>query len=226
MRKKTLARPDDGMYPKGIPHQLRISIKWAARACSLGDERFSVHSMRSVGSTALSPNGYEFDMISRFGGSLSDCVRQYIQFGDCSIRLLSGGLRKDPGMIHQMRPIVVSSKNVKFSAAWGEIEGENPVGQTSKILRKICLDADGYPAFRREAIRIPSNSEKIPVAQSRKLGEKRDAYPLCKSSDASSRWESYGAIAQPAQSLKTLRSGPSDDLETFVETRYSTSPPI
>lgn len=118
--------PASFLSPRNISNTIGIPLRRSATAHGLDPARFSPHSLRPGGATALFIAGVPFEFIRRFGRWASMRLRDYIWHGDVLFMSLSPKLVLATGLIpHLQDANRLGPKRVRHSSVPSFSTGSN-----------------------------------------------------------------------------------------------------
>ena len=80
---------DERLFAPDVEKRVRSVIKWSASPNGMSSKKFSAHSLRSGGATAMYVRGVSIGQIRRFGRRASDTFRRYLYRDNQVFRFIS-----------------------------------------------------------------------------------------------------------------------------------------
>ena len=105
---------DEKLFDDYIEKRLRTIIKWSAASNGLMSRKFSTHSLRSGGATAMYVRGISVEHIRRFGRWASDTFRRYLYHDNQVFRFIGSSMVMATGLLDQLQMTQPEPKTVSF----------------------------------------------------------------------------------------------------------------
>ena len=108
---------NEKLFTDDVGRRIRSIIKWSATPNGLVSKRFSTHSLRSGGATAMYVRGIIIEHIRRFGRWASDTFRRYLYRDNQVFRFVSSSMVLATGLLDQLQMTQPGPKSVNFEEA-------------------------------------------------------------------------------------------------------------
>ena len=116
---------DEKVFSGDVELRIRSMIKRIATPNGLEAKRFSTHSLRSGGATAMYVRGISAEHIRRFGRWASDTFRRYLYRGNQVFKFVGNATIKATGLLDQLQMTQADTENVHFGGDDVEEEGDD-----------------------------------------------------------------------------------------------------
>ena len=105
---------DERLFADDVELRIRALIKWSATSNGLVSSKFSTHSLRSGGATAMYLRGISVEHIRRFGRWASDTFRRYLYRDNQVFRFVGSAMVLATGLLDQLQMTQPEPKTVHF----------------------------------------------------------------------------------------------------------------
>ena len=103
---------DEKLFSENVERRVRSVVKRSASSNGMESKRFSTHSIRSGGATALYVRGISLGHIRRFGRWSSDTFRRYIYRDNQVSRFIGSAMVSETGLLDQLQMTQPNGKQV------------------------------------------------------------------------------------------------------------------